>query len=117
MWSDDDDAVIGGDLTAALGYVTPAGGVVLAAVAPIGLRDRDAGTVGFTTSLGFGKKLERMRRDPRVAMAFHAREHGLGERSQRYVLVQGTASFDETPDEAARERIGEQSTPFMGPPN
>ena len=75
-WDDSVDAVLAGDLTAALGYRTPAGGVVVQAVAPIGLRDRTAGTVGFTTSLGFSKKLERIARDPRVAMAFHAREHG-----------------------------------------
>src|SRR4051812_34902006 len=59
QWSDAIDEVIGGDLTAALAYVTPAGGSVVTAVAPIGLRDRDAGTVGFTTSLGLGRKLER----------------------------------------------------------
>ena len=46
------------------------------AVAPIGLRDRERGTVGFTTSLGFAKKLDRIRREPRVALAYHAREHG-----------------------------------------
>lgn len=38
MWSDADDEVIGGDLTAALAYATPAGGAVVTAVAPIGLR-------------------------------------------------------------------------------
>ena len=76
MWSDADDAIIGGDLTAALAYVTPAGGAVATPVAPIGLRDREAGTVVFTTSLGFGRKLERIRANPRVALAYHAREHG-----------------------------------------
>jgi hypothetical protein len=118
MWTDADDAVIGGDLTAALGYVTPAGGVVVAAVAPIGLRDRDAGTIGFTTSLGFGRKLERLRADPRVALAYHAREHGLGPRDDpRFVLVQGTASFDDRPPSRAElDAIGEQATPFMGAP-
>ena len=75
-WSDEVDAIIDGDLTAGLAYVTPAGGVVVTAVAPIGLRDRAAGTVGFTTSLGFGKKLERIKRNPKVALAYHAREHG-----------------------------------------
>ena len=54
-WSEEIDAVLGGDLTAALTYLTPAGGAVATAVAPIGLRDRQAGWVGFTTSLGFGK--------------------------------------------------------------
>jgi hypothetical protein len=118
MWTDADDAVIGGDLTAALGYVTPAGGVVVAAVAPVGLRDREAGTVGFTTSLGFGRKLERLRADPRVALAYHAREHGLGPRSDpRFVLVQGTAEFsEELPSRAELDRLGEQVAPYLGAP-
>src|SRR3954447_20070864 len=90
-WNDEDDAVITGDLTAALAYVTPAGGAVVTAVAPVGLRDREAGTVSFTTSFGFAKKLDRIRRDPRVALAFHAREHGFSG-SPRYVLVQGMAA-------------------------
>jgi len=46
------------------------------AVAPVGMRDRDERTVTFTTSLGFGKKLQRIERDPCVALAYHAREHG-----------------------------------------
>src|SRR3954469_7017406 len=114
-WPDAVDEVIGGDLTAALAYVTPAGGAVVTAVAPIGLRDRDAGTVSFTTSLGFGRKLERIERDPRVALAYHAREHGLSS-SPRYVLVQGSASVVKQPDQEYLEFIGQQATPFMGPP-
>src|SRR5919112_600418 len=96
-WPDAIDEVLGGDLTAALAYNTPAGGAVVTAVAPIGLRDRDAGTVSFTTSLGFGRKLERIERDPHVALAYHAREHGHS-RSSRYVLVQGSASVVKEPD-------------------
>ena len=42
-WSDQDDAILGGDLTAALAYVHPRGGAVVTAVAPIGLRDRERG--------------------------------------------------------------------------
>src|SRR5437764_13000327 len=90
-WSDALDEVIDGDLTAAVAYVTPAGGSVVTAVAPVGLRDRDAGTVSFTTSLGFGRKIERIRRDPRVALAYHAREHGFSS-SSRYLLVEGGAT-------------------------
>jgi hypothetical protein len=118
MWTDADDAVIGGDLTAALAYVTPAGGVVVAAVAPVGLRDRDAGTVGFTTSLGFGRKLERLRADPHVALAYHAREHGLGPVADaRFVLVQGTATFSETPSSRVElDRLGEQVAAYLGAP-
>jgi hypothetical protein len=114
-WPDDVDEVIGGDLTAAVGYRTPAGGAVVTPVAPIGMRDRDAGTVDFTTSLGFGRKLERLKADPRVALAYHAREHGFST-SPAYVLVQGRAAFDPTPDPAVLDEVGERSTRFMGPP-
>src|SRR3954465_15355826 len=91
-WSDDIDDVLRGDITAAVAYVTPAGGAVATAGAPCGIDDRAggarggppcgvdgraAGAGGFTTSLGFGKKLERIVRDPKVALAYHARHHGL----------------------------------------
>src|SRR5205807_263333 len=92
MWSDLDDEVIGGDLTAALAYRTPAGGAVVTAVAPIGLRDRARGVVGFTTSLGLSRKLERIKREPRIALAYHARKHGFADGSE-YVLVQGDADI------------------------
>jgi hypothetical protein len=85
------------------------------AVAPIGMRDREKGTIGFTTSLGFSKKLERITRDPRVAMAFHAREHGAC-RSHSYVLVQGTARVIEQPTAEQRQRVRELSTAQLGPP-
>jgi hypothetical protein len=118
MWSDEVDDVIGGDLTCAIAYVTPAGGAVVTAVAPIGLRDREAGTVGFTTSLGFGRKLERIRQEPRIALAYHAREHGLGDgANMRYVLVQGRAEFDVDPDQDyLQNEIRPRSTRFMGEP-
>ncbi|WP_210590585.1 hypothetical protein [Streptomyces sp. GESEQ-35] len=64
-WSDDVDDVVKGDLTAAVSYLTPAGGAVVTAVSPLGLGQRDLGTLGFTTSLAFGRKLERIVRDPR----------------------------------------------------
>jgi hypothetical protein len=116
VWSELDDEVIGGDLTAALAYATPAGGVVLTPVAPVGLRDRGAGTVSFTTSLGFGRKLDRIREDPRVALAFHAREHGFAS-EPRFALVQGTASYDPEPDrEVLEKRVKPASARFMGEP-
>lgn len=115
-WTDDDDAIIAGDLTAALAYVTPAGGAVVTPVAPIGLRDRATGTVGFTTSLGFGRKLERIEANPRVALAYHAREHGFAA-DPRFVLVQGEASYETAPDPVLlEEHIGPASERFMGPP-
>lgn len=116
MWSDVDDEIIGGDLTAALAYVTPAGGAVVTAVAPIGLRDREAGTAGFTTSLGFGRKLDRINVNPRVALAYHAREHGFAS-EPRFVLVQGVASYDAHPDPAVlAERVRPASIRFLGAP-
>jgi hypothetical protein len=116
VWSDVEDEVIGGDLTAALAYVTPAGGAVVTPVAPIGLRDRDTGTVSFTTSLGFGRKLERIDSNPRVALAYHAREHGFASGSA-YVLVQGRATYDAKPDASVlAERVRPASARFMGAP-
>ncbi len=115
-WSDQDDTILGGDLAVALAYCTPAGGAVVATVAPIGLRDRERGEVTFTTSLGLGKKLERMRDNPHVSLAYHAREHGFAT-DPRFVLVQGTASFDTSPDQAVLDQVVRPaSVRFMGPP-
>jgi nitroimidazol reductase NimA-like FMN-containing flavoprotein (pyridoxamine 5'-phosphate oxidase superfamily) len=114
-WDDELDAIFAADLTVALGYRTPAGGVVVQAVAPIGMRDRNAGTLSFTTSLGFSKKLERIAADPRVAMAFHAREHGRSS-STRYVLAQGTARVIERPSEQERELVRANATSYLGKP-
>jgi hypothetical protein len=115
-WSDEVDAVLAGDMTAALGYVTPAGGAVVTAVAPVGLRDRDQGTVTFTTSLGLGKKLERIARDPRVGIAYHARDHGFAS-GDSFVLVQGRCRPVPPADPDWNERVlGPASARFMGPP-
>jgi hypothetical protein len=113
-WPDEVDQVLAGDLTAALAYVTPAGGAVVTPVSPIGLRDREAGTVTFTTSLGLGKKLERIERNPNVALAYHAREHGFAQGPQ-YVLVQGKASANRTPSRDFLDRIRPAAERFMGP--
>ena len=114
QWPDEIDEIITGDLTAGLAFVTPAGGAVITAVAPVGLRDREAGTVTFTTSLGFGKKLDRIRRDPRVSLAYHAREHGFSSRPE-FVLVQGRASIVTKPDpEFIEHTLGPAAERFMG---
>jgi hypothetical protein len=114
-WPDDVDQILAGDLTAALAYATPAGGAVVTAVAPIGMRDREAGTVSFTTSLGFGRKLERIKRNPRIALAYHAREHGFAE-GPAFVVVQGEASADTDADrDLIEDVIAPQAEPFMGP--
>ena len=88
----------------------------MTAVAPVGLRDRDQGTVTFTTSLGLGKKLERIARDPRVALAYHARDHGFAS-GDSFVLVQGRCRPVPPADRDWNERVlGPASARFMGPP-
>jgi hypothetical protein len=112
-WSAGIDEVIKGDITAAAAYITPAGGAVVTAVAPCGITRRDQGMVGFTTSLGFGKKLERIVADPRVALAYHAREHGFSA-SSAYVLAQGLASVDLTPSRERLEELTPQVERYVG---
>lgn len=114
QWSDEIDDVIGGDLVVALAYNTPAGGSVVTPVCPIGLRDRDAGRIGFTTSIGFGRKLQRIARDPGVALAFHTREHGMSS-TPGFVLAQGRASVADLSPELI-QRVTDQATKFLGPP-
>jgi hypothetical protein len=116
VWGEAEDQILGGDLAAALAYVTPAGCAVVTPVAPVGLRDREAQTVAFTTSLGFGRKLDRIKQNPRVALAYHAREHGFAS-EPRLVLVQGLASYDVTPDaQVLEQQVRPASTRFMGEP-
>jgi len=114
QWSDAVDEVFRGDITVAAAYLTPAGGAVAVGVAPCGLADRARGTVGFSTSLGFGKKLERIVRDPHVALAYHARDHGFSA-SPRFVLAQGRASVDLQPSPARLDAFGPQAVRFLGP--
>ena len=112
-WSDDADDVIRGDLTAAAAYLTPRGGAVVTDVAPCGIGQRDGGVLGFTTSLGFGKKLERIVADPHVALAFHSREHGFSA-SPAFVLAQGIASVDLRPSRARLEALTPQVERYLG---
>lgn len=102
-WSDEVDEILASDLAAALAYLTPAKGVLISPMAPLGMRDRERGTVTLTSSLGLWRKLERIRRNPGVAVAYHARDHGFTDRPG-FVVVQGRASFGK-PDRAWLESI------------
>jgi hypothetical protein len=113
-WTDDIDEILASDLAAGFAYLTPARGVVITPMAPLALRDRQAGTVTLTTSQAMWKKLERIRRNPGVAIAYHAREHGLTDRPE-FVLVQGRASFPTSPDRDWLESITPQWERFLGP--
>lgn len=112
-WSDQAEDDIKGDLTAAVAYVTPAGGAVVNGIASLGMGDRAAGTLGFTTSLGLSKKLERILRDPHVALAYHARDHGYSS-NPLFVLAQGLANVDLTPSREKIEAIIPQVEKFLG---
>jgi hypothetical protein len=114
-WPDEAEEVIRGDLTAAAAYVTPACGVVVTSVCPMGIGQREAGEVGFTTSLGFAKKLERIIADPHVALAYHAREHGFSA-SPAFVLAQGVASVDLRPSRARLDALVPSVRAFVGEP-
>jgi hypothetical protein len=105
-WPAEVDDVVAGDLSVMFATVTPARGVVLTPFANIALVDRGAGTVTITTSLGLWGKLERIQRNPRVALAFHTRANGASERPE-YVLLQGEASFSWVPDRSWLESIGD----------
>jgi hypothetical protein len=113
-WDDDIDDIITGDAAVGFASVTPARGVVIMPMAPLGLRDREAGTVTITTSLGLPKKLVRLRKNPSVALAYHAREHGFSS-SPLYVVLQGTAAVDPRPDRDWLESITPEWERFLGP--
>jgi nitroimidazol reductase NimA-like FMN-containing flavoprotein (pyridoxamine 5'-phosphate oxidase superfamily) len=98
LWSEDIDTILDGDHVVMLAYVTPASGVVLLPVSNFAIRDREAGTVSVNSSVAAWRKLDRMRQNPQVALAFHTRNHARHDRPE-YVLVQGKASLsDPIPD-------------------
>lgn len=91
-WSERVEEILDGDHAVALAYATPAHGVVLAPVSNFGLHERARGVVTVNTSVGAWKKLERIRGNPQVALAFHTRAHATHRRPE-YVLVQGRAEL------------------------
>ncbi len=69
--------------------------------------------MGFTTSLGFGRKLDRIAADPKVALAYHTRRYGFAS-EPGFVLVQGRAVVQ--PDsEALRDDLVPRAERFLGP--
>ena len=113
-WSDEIDEILGNDLAAGFAYATPAKGVVITPMAPLGVRDRERGTVTLSSSLGLPKKLIRIRDNPHAAVVYHAREHSALD-DPRFVLVQGRASFDPQPDRAWLDSITPDWERFLGP--
>jgi hypothetical protein len=114
MWPDDVDEILGGDQVVALAYTTPADGVILTPLTNFGLRDREAGRLNaVNSSVAAWRKLDRIRRSPRIALAYHTRTHGFSDRPE-YVLVQGTASLSQ-PDPHYPKAIQPTWERFAGP--
>jgi hypothetical protein len=114
-WSDAADEILAGDQAVAAAYVTPAGGVVLLPLTNTGLREPETGRVTpFTSSVGMWKKLAKIQRNPRIAIAYHTRAHGFSERPE-YLLVQGRASLTPLDDRGWIEGHRENWERFCGP--
>jgi hypothetical protein len=92
QWPDSVEEILDGDHAVMLAYATPGRGVVLAPVSNFGLHQRAVGVVTVNSSVGAWKKLDRIRRNPQVALAFHTRAHATNDRAE-YVLVQGRAAL------------------------
>jgi hypothetical protein len=115
QWPDTVDEILAGDQAVAFAHVTPAEGVVVTPLTNTGLRDRRAGTVTpVSSSVGMWRKLDRMRQNPHVAVAYHSRDHGFSARPE-YVLVQGRASLSPLDDRAWIDRHLESWERFSGP--
>jgi len=114
-WPDPVDEIFASDQVVALAHVTPARGVVITPLTNTGLRDREAGAITpVSSSIGMWRKLERIQRNPRVAIAYHTREHGFSDRPE-YVLVQGTATLSSLSDRGWVERHRDNWERFSGP--
>jgi hypothetical protein len=94
-WTDRVEAILDGDHVLMLSYATPANGTVMLPLNNFAVHDREAGTIASAnSSVGVWRKLDRIRRNPNVALAFHTREHSRTDRPE-YVLVQGRATLGE----------------------
>jgi hypothetical protein len=114
-WPDHVDQILRGDHVVALAYATPASGVVLVPLTNTGLWDRERGAgEPVTSSIGAWRKFRRIERSPRVAFAYHTREHGLSDRPD-YVLVQGRAHHSPVEDRTWIERNLETWERLGGP--
>ncbi|MBO2450418.1 pyridoxamine 5'-phosphate oxidase family protein [Actinomadura barringtoniae] len=113
QWPGTVDEIVGGDQIVMLATVTPAGGTVLAPLTNFAIRDREAGTITLNSSIGGWKKLERIRRDPHVAVAFHTRKHARNG-SPQYVLAQGKATLS-PPMAGYPDTLGADWDLFDGP--
>ena len=111
-WPDSVEEILGTDQAVTFAHTTPANGVVLSPLTNFALQDREAARVAVNSSTAMWRKLERIRNNPRVAVAFHTRAHASSDRPE-YVLVQGNASI--SPDDW-RAAMGPNWERFGGQP-
>jgi hypothetical protein len=105
--SEELEGILSGDHVVMLVYATPANGAVLLPLGNFAGSERPEGMVSaINTSVGAWRKLERLRRNPKVALAYHSRTHSESD-SQEYVLVQGEATLS-APMEDYPAKIGER---------
>jgi hypothetical protein len=91
----------------ALAYVTPLAGVVLTPMTNFGP------PTPMNSSVAADRKLERIRANPRVALAYHTREHSFSDRPE-LVVVQGNAVVG-PPHDDYPSAFREQWERFAGP--
>ena len=114
-WPDDVDEVLGGDMTAALAYVTPAGGTVVTAVAPCGLRDRDAGHGHLHHLVRPAQEARADRSATRTSRSPTTPASTASPTATQFVLVQGSARPIPATDLDWNENVlGPAAARFMG---
>lgn len=114
QWPAEATDIIGGDLLACFATTTPMGGTTLVPVCPFGMHDAAQGIVTLSSPVVMCGKLARLLDNPRCALAFFSRDHGLGS-TPGFVLVQGNAELHR---EATPEFIDEmhEAWPKFLPP-
>jgi hypothetical protein len=114
-WPEPVDEILGADQALLFAHVTPASGVVLTPLTNTGLRDREAGKMTpVSSSVAMWKKLDRIRKNPHVAIAYHTRAHGFSTRPE-FVLVQGRAAISPVMERDWVDRHLESWERFSGP--
>ena len=108
-WPATVDEILHGDQIVGFAYVTPAKGVVLQPLTNMGHP-----TEPVSSSVGMYKKLQRIQKDPHVAVAYHTRKHEFSD-GPEYVLVQGRGSLTPVEERDWIDRHRDDWVRFAGP--
>ena len=107
-WPQTVDEILHGDQIVGFAYVTPAKGVVLQPLTNMGHP-----TEPVSSSVGMYKKLQRIQKNPYVAVAYHTRKYSFSDRPE-YVLVQGRGSLTPVEDRTWIDRHRDDWVRFAG---